>query len=323
MNINEKLIKAVIADQIENVRELLDLGADIHSMNDFALSQAAFNGHTKIVELLLDHGADIHAEGEEGPDTALQFAAMRGHTDTVRLLLDRGAEIHSVDGFDEPEGALLDACEYGHADTVALLLDYGADIHTTDYMGPNAPLRRAAGNGHHETVKMLLERGADIPKEDNHVLCAAAEAGSVETVSLLLDWGQYRESQPELSLVVLATIGDHREVDALLKQSIDHLALDLALRRAAPKGHVETVALLLVHGASIRGDDDEALQGAALHGHSSIVAMLLGRYKNFELLEVRADTKATNLLLAIHAELQKRQMMALRKFYRGLPEMEI
>ena len=323
MNINKKLIKAVIAGQIENVRALLDLGADIHSKNDFALSQAAFNGHTKIVELLLDHGADIHAGDEEGPDSALQFAAMRGHTDTVKLLLDRGAGIHSVDGFDEPEGALLHACEYGHADTVALLLDYGADIHTADYIGRNAPLRRAAGNGHHETVKLLLERGAVIPEEDNHVLGWAAEAGSAETVTLILDWGKYRESNPELALVVLATIGDIREVDALLNQSIDQLALELALCRAAPKGHVETVALLLDRGAGIRGHNDEALHGAALHGHTKIVDLLLARYGNSELLEVRSDTKEANLLLPIHAELQKRQMVTLRKFYRGLPKMEI
>ena len=323
MNINEKLIEAATAGQVNIVRELLTLGGDIHVLNDSALAGAAMNGHTETVSLLLDHGANIHTEIDEGPDTPLQLACIFGHTDTVKLLLERGADIHAVDAFQEVEGPLLHAAECGHFETVALLLDHGADIHARDYLGANAPLRRAAGGGHYDTVKLLLERGADIPADDDHVLRMAAEMGSSEVVGILLDWGNYREKNPELALVVLATIGDLPEVEAMLSRKIDELAIDLAFRRAAACGHAGIVALLLDHGASFREDRDEALQDASLSGHTDTVALILDRYQNSGLLEVRAGTKDVNLLNSIHLELTKRQLRTIREYYRDLPNMEV
>ena len=116
------------------------------------------------------------------------------------------------------------------------------------------------------------------------------------------------ETNPELALVSLATVGSLRDVESLLSKPIDDLAVDLAFRRAAAKGHSEIVARLLGHGASMREDDDEALRGAAVLGHTAVVSQLLARYKNAELLTIRSDTKEANLLQAVNSELRKRQM---------------
>ena len=66
----------------EIVKLLLEHGANVHTLDYWALRIAAYNGHTEIVKLLLEHGADIHARD----DLALRWAARNGHTDTVELL---------------------------------------------------------------------------------------------------------------------------------------------------------------------------------------------------------------------------------------------
>jgi len=55
-----------------------------------AMYAAARNGHTQVVEYLLDRGAAPDAKGVFGA-TALHWAAINGHRNTVDLLLARGA----------------------------------------------------------------------------------------------------------------------------------------------------------------------------------------------------------------------------------------
>lgn len=64
------------------------------------LLQAAKNGHTDIVQILLDNGANIDFQlGELGEPTALILAAIKGHKDVVELLLKRGANTKLTMGF--------------------------------------------------------------------------------------------------------------------------------------------------------------------------------------------------------------------------------
>lgn len=84
-----------------------------------ALYAAARNGHTSVVEYLLDHGASVDAKGIFGA-TALHWAAINGHRSTVELLVSRGASlsIRDVRFNSTPEGW---AIEGGHHDLAQLL----------------------------------------------------------------------------------------------------------------------------------------------------------------------------------------------------------
>jgi ankyrin repeat protein len=53
-------------------------------------------GHTEIVQLLLEKGADVNAKNKYGR-TALIYATERGYTEIVQLLLEKGADVNAKD----------------------------------------------------------------------------------------------------------------------------------------------------------------------------------------------------------------------------------
>ncbi len=110
------LIVAAALGKFEEVKFLLDSERDVVSN---ALYAAARNGHTEVVEYLLDHGATIDTRGFFG-GTGLHWAAINGHRDTVELLIARGASRSIRDEhFDStPEEW---AIEGGHTELAALL----------------------------------------------------------------------------------------------------------------------------------------------------------------------------------------------------------
>lgn len=93
-----------------------------HTQGDIisdAMYAAARNGHTEVVEYLLDHGAKVDAKGFFGA-TALHWAAINGHRETVELLMARGAsrDIRDQQFDGTPEGWAL---EGDHQELAALL----------------------------------------------------------------------------------------------------------------------------------------------------------------------------------------------------------
>ena len=64
---------------------------DHKASNGFtALILAAQNGHTPVIEILLENGAKIDLQNDDGI-TPLMWAALHDHTDAVKLLLAKGA----------------------------------------------------------------------------------------------------------------------------------------------------------------------------------------------------------------------------------------
>lgn len=93
--LNKKLVKASERGNTEQVRELLDAGADVDIKDNdgwTALMWSAYQGHSDTARLLLDAGADVDIQDNNGW-TALIYAAALGYADTVKLLLDAGADI--------------------------------------------------------------------------------------------------------------------------------------------------------------------------------------------------------------------------------------
>ena len=83
------------------------------------LMRAAQEGHERVVELLLQHGAEINLHSSNGL-TALMTAANQGDERLVELLIRRGAEINPQNN--KGGTALMAAARNGHERVVELLL---------------------------------------------------------------------------------------------------------------------------------------------------------------------------------------------------------
>ncbi|CAE7414601.1 unnamed protein product [Symbiodinium sp. CCMP2456] len=207
------------------VEQLLQQKADPSSpdrLGRTALMVAAFSGHLKVVEALLNSGAQLEAR-EEGGRTALTIAATsgakQGHLNVLAALLKGGV---SPEGRDERgRTALVSAAGQGLENVVEFLVRAGAQLEARDESG-NTALTLAAKNGYVEVVEVLLKAGAQVEARDEHgdtALMSAAADGHAKVVEALVKAGAQLEASSGggTALTVAAKFGRLRVVEALLK----------------------------------------------------------------------------------------------------------
>jgi ankyrin repeat protein len=153
------------------MRVLLTNGESISSLGDnLGLAGAAFHGHWRLCEFLLEQGADVNAASPDTGETALHSALCTtnrlAHDLVLQVLLSNGADPNpstrpgaETGGFmrdcrTKAETALHRAAAFGTEETIGLLLGAGAVIDAKDmngdtplgwaswYVRPDAILRR-------------------------------------------------------------------------------------------------------------------------------------------------------------------------------------
>jgi serine/threonine-protein phosphatase 6 regulatory ankyrin repeat subunit B len=227
--------------------------AALDNLHRSALSYAAENGHTKVVDLLLNWGANPRKPEEQADRTALSYAVEKGHTDIARLLLQKRASVKTFDAFGMQP--LHYAAREGHLEILRMLQKAGARCQSDTKHSKETPLHLAAKNGHEQTVQLLLQNGANCNSTDDFKrtpLHGAANKGHEGTVLLLLRHGA--------------------------KHNIEDDIQRTPIHEAAEKGHYKTVQMLLQNGASCNGEDGwrrTPLSLAAKGGHMTTVQLLL------------------------------------------------
>jgi len=161
---------------VSAIRFLLDHGEKLSSLGEhFGLHAAAFHGHWRLCEFLLEQGADANAALADTGEAPLHSAICKANRPAtaiiVELLLGRGANPNCrtnpgvpTDAFmrdcrTKSESPLHRAAAFGSAEVIALLLKAGAQIDAKDTNG-DTPLSWASWHLRPDEILKLLCYGS-------------------------------------------------------------------------------------------------------------------------------------------------------------------
>ncbi|KAF7344146.1 Ankyrin [Mycena venus] len=252
-------------------------GTALHTLSILSYEDARF---------CLEHGAHVDAVGPDG-HTALHLALNRGNEKMSRLLIEHGAVVDAK----QYENTLRYVSRLGYIGCVRILLEHGVDVNAPStysdepgyphhYVGCTA-LHMASLHSfdNSEVVRLLLEHGADVNavsvKHGTPLMAVSGIPGldvHAETIRLLIEHGAEVDA-----------IGGSWPSDLRIFLNNDaHNAQDgpwgTALVMAAYEEKVETVRLLIKHGANVNtkvGDCMTALAAASWKVHGEKVVQLL------------------------------------------------
>jgi ankyrin repeat protein len=194
-----------------------------------ALYNAAKAGHIECVKLLLNFGVDVNASHSSrvgGQLSPLYGAIVGKHSEVIELLHCRGAVI-TIESQDE-SATLLQAIVDGATNIALEIIGRRANsANSADFFGRSV-LQRAASAGYDDVAQALVAAGANLHSRDentNSILPSAAYSGMNWLVEACLDAGEDVDTQNYYGYT--------------------------PLMEAAKGGQIETMGLLLKHGAKI------------------------------------------------------------------------
>lgn len=136
---------------VSAMRCLLAHGESLETLDhNRGLNGAAFHGHWRLCQFLIESGADVNAPLPDTDETPLHASLCKAdsvaHTWVVRVLLGAGAEVNCVTAASVETGAFM------------------RDVRTRG----ETPLHRAAAYGTEQSIDLLLNAGANIDAKDIH-----------------------------------------------------------------------------------------------------------------------------------------------------------
>lgn len=158
---NWALVNAASEGHVSIVETMLKLGADCVSIS---MRQAASKHHIEVVKVLLSRGTYNNNE-------VLGLAANKADMELLELMLESGANDYNI--------AMSEAAKSGHIKIVHMMLQRGANNY-------NETMKAAAREGHKEIVELMLNLGAN---DYSYGTVCAAIGKHYDTVKLLLDRG--------------------------------------------------------------------------------------------------------------------------------------
>ncbi len=274
--------------RLDAMHFLLDRGAEVNvrdAEGSSPLDDAVWLGSLDVTALLLAHGAHLNDPNPQTGATPINEAAFRGHTKVIQFLLafNPDLSIRDTRGYRPFDNAL----RMGHESSAVALLDAEPkERQTHDFL--MKAMEAAAAKDESGLVAALLGRGVsanDALPSGITPLDAAAGAGALKVVKTLLSGG----ADPNLMGVNGATPLEDASLkgfDTIADLLLDHGALvngfnrasgTTALYAAAAFGRAPVVKLLLSRGANpgLCGNNRKSPYQAAMANDHGDVADLI------------------------------------------------
>ncbi|XP_053114728.1 ankyrin repeat and SOCS box protein 10 isoform X2 [Hemicordylus capensis] len=230
--------------------------------------------------------------------TPLHVTASRGYLDCLRHLLLRGADVDLAPG---GQTALHAACTAATADCVRLLLSFGADPEAVSEDGFQ-PLHFCRSPESVECARLLLSHGAPVngasEEEEETPLHVAARLGLTAHVRLLLRSG----------------------ADLEAKNATGQTPLNAACAQPHPAqaagAYYDVCQQLVEAGARVDSADldrQRPLHQACKNANARVVALLLARGANVNLMSYSGNTALHNILQVAAYKLEHRPEQVVRE----------
>jgi ankyrin repeat protein len=162
-NSSSPLQVAAVKKDLSVMRELLNRGANINSINESCntpLIWAMIAGSPEAAVLLIERGADINLSDNYN-QTTLFYAAGHGNLEIVKYLIGKGLDVNEASHFEQTP--LQMSCRGGYFEIAQELINNGADVNTVDCHG-RTPLSWALDpvyeNFNYKLIDLLLANGA-------------------------------------------------------------------------------------------------------------------------------------------------------------------
>jgi ankyrin repeat protein len=220
---------------------------------------AALYSGAATLERLLKQGADPNQRNDANA-TALMWAAT--DLDKTRLLLGHGAEVNAKSS-DMRTPLMIAARRQGNSQVVKFLLEHGANPNPNSHAGAeSSPLLEAATAGDAASMELLLAHGADVKDAGEPALEMAVTAESLNECSKCVDRAAYSVALPNV-----AAFADLNTVRLMLDHGADVNAVDpfgrTALMYAAASDSLplDVIKLLVERGAKLNVTDGHKKAG--------------------------------------------------------------
>jgi catechol 2,3-dioxygenase-like lactoylglutathione lyase family enzyme len=178
----------------EALRFLIENGADPNARdiedNAGPLHFAAANGEIESVRTLLDLGANVHGSGDLHNSEVIGWAAKPGNEPVINLLQERGARHHIFSAMALGDRNLVQKLVEENPECLARRRSRFESGQTPVHaaLAPPDGLGFIAGKPDYEMLQLLIELGADVEAPDGKgrtPLAVAMLRGDIEAMSLL------------------------------------------------------------------------------------------------------------------------------------------
>jgi quinoprotein dehydrogenase-associated probable ABC transporter substrate-binding protein len=246
-DLNQELSNAIIANDSERVKFLVEKGADVNApdlQGWTPLQNAARQRKDQMIKTLIELGADPNRPAADG-STPLIAAAMRDHVPSVKMLVEKGADIEQPG----PQGyrPLALAIAESKYEAAKALMESGAGVSEASGNDGLTPLMLiAAQTGPAEGARFvpgstrpsdiargLIDRGAEVNAQSKGgvtALMIAATHNSAPMIGLLMDAG----ADPSIKNNIGLTAADVAEKNGNLEAAQAIVVLSTARSAAGP-----------------------------------------------------------------------------------------